>query len=203
MGLFDIFKKKKAPSVEPVPVSAQEKPLSLHTDRLPGIKALGEDPSDEALDNLMRLLQFDARGEVAIHASLALAGRADKAAVKQAIRACYNDAPPQCKAGDPPQPGDGIFPKMRLLYPIAWMGDGALVEELLEGSGPWPGAGQGKKACYDLIGACAGSSVKVAERLVFFEYLDEAGNRAMMDQANELYPAAGLTAQHWSTVRGG
>ena len=208
MGFFNFLKKGKKPTTEPaekVEVISRVEPLGPHLDRLPKIKALGGDLREDALQNLLRILCYDARGEIAIHASIAIACRAEPKAVKTAIAAMYNDndVPGAAGPGFPPHSGNSIFPRMRLLYPLAWMGDGGLIRKLLDGSSSgWEGAMKGKKACYTLIDSVEQGHAAIAERLSFFEYIDEDGNREMMEQACELYPAANLSKIIWQVVKG-
>ncbi len=189
------------PPAEKVPVLARAA-LPAHVERLPALQALGEDPRAEALDNLLDILCFDVRGEVVLHASLALAGREKKQEVLEAIRGRYNDVPAQCAAGYPPRSGTGVFPKMRLLYPLAWLGMHREIGALLDDSGPWPGASKGKQAAYGLIEACRSGTAAICEKLVIFEFLDEEGNRLIMEQTHRLYPEAGLPSSAWVSVRG-
>ena len=164
------------------------------------IRHLAECSDPRAIENLLRLLQFDGRGELAVHASMALAVHQDADAVEGTIRACYNKAPVVSGSGWPPKAGDDVYPRSRLLFPFTWNGKTDVMAELLNNSGPWPGAGQGVLHCYQLIEDVRAGRQAVVDRIVYMECLDEGGARDLMELTVDLYPELHLTRELWSGV---
>jgi len=185
---------------------------------LPAIRDLGNDHSPEALGRLLAILQFDAHGEIVIHSSLAIAGRPDKEGVKAAIKEAFHKSPVESApwssskvvlvsstgvfAGDTEGTGSGVFPRMRLLHPLGWMRERDFIRALLDSSGVWPRGSKVKPACYELLAAIDSGTASICEKLAYFEFLDEAGNRCVMEQTCSLYPNAGLKTPMWQCVRG-
>lgn len=165
------------------------------------IKALRECSSYLAVENLLRIVQFDNRGELSIHASLAMATKRDRNMVRNEVAKAFKKAPPTCEAGYPPKFGQNVFPKSRLLYVLAWIGDNHLMRKLLDESKSWPGTNKCKLLAYELCKDVGNSLQAVTDKLVYLEYLDEAGTPELMNLTLDLYPEIGLSTDVWKDVR--
>ncbi len=207
MGMFGWLKRSTRQNTETIfeEVPATGEHENLRDSECEGkarkIKALRDCPTSSAVENLLRVAQFDARGELSIHAGIALATRKDKGTVKEALLKAFGTVPPVCEAGYPPKPGDGIYPKARLLYVLAWMRETKLMRDILDKSGSWPGAGKSKILCYELCENVSSGTQAVADKLVYLEYLDEAGTRELMDLTLEWYPEIEMNREIWRNVR--
>jgi len=171
-----------------IPITHRYKYEFEYRDKVERIKALGTYPDFPDVKNLLRILQFDVSGEIAIHTSLALASMENRAIIKEMIRIEFGRAPLQCAAGYPPKEGEEVFPLTRLLYPLAWMKEPKVMKELVDENPrliSFKGSG---KAAYDLVEAVNLGTKAVAEKICWLEYLDEAGNKEIMDLAQEWYP---------------
>jgi len=207
MGILAWFRRKSSSAqgdvaFEEVPISGEHDKLSdLECEtRARKIRTLRDCPSDSAIENLLHLAQFDGRGELAVHAIMALATRSDRKRVRDAVNYAFVKAPPVCEAGYPPKPGQNVYPKTRLLYVLAWMKDAKLMKKLLDGSGSWPGAGKSKLLGYDLCCDVIRGVQTIVERVIHMEYLDEAGSPELMKMTLALYPELGLPPGAWETV---
>ena len=181
-----------------VPISSRYSSEKDVKDTLIKIRSLGNFPEFSAVKNLINVLQFDVSGEVAIHASLALAFMQNQDVIEELIMNEYRRAPRCCAAGYPPKEGDEVFPLIRLLYPLAWRENDIAMKVMIDANPQmFPTQATGK-AAYELVTAVPKGPKAVADKICWLEYLDEAGNRELMDLTITWYPLG--VEDLWSNV---
>ena len=192
MGLFnkknrgvDKLKSKNFEDVFFIPTTQYGEQISLEEmlEKAKNIHALSKLSDKESRDNLFQILRYDDRGEFAIHASMSLAVRSDREEIIRFIRKNYKKIPQIGETGRLTNLAPNrCLPRMRLLYPLAWMREDNLINKLENKASP------GIWAHFNLGDTIAEKNYNNAKDMIIAECLATEGMRKVMELTTDLYP---------------